>query len=314
MNVSASHSSFSLLLVLGNNVLEVVEFGDHVLVHVLLSLVLDEHILEVHVGLVEVQLVDGAVQRVAEGLVVEDVVLVVTSVLGRHVGVDHHEELEGEARVGTLGQHQPVGQQEVVLGHVSGDLSVVQVAVQLVGGDGVLLEVEEVLRVADDVVLALVQLGLEEVQLEEVHPVVLKGDGVAVAIVFGSHEDLDHSVSSDVRLDLNLDVESLVVEAGLADQVRVRHVGELLLAVESGVGDVEGEVVKVGDEVVDLNVVDLDAGEFEGLPGVGLEVLLVLQEVVQDALVQLEEHGVAESGLVVLQDDGGGGVSEIRIV
>lgn len=295
---------------LGDEVAVVLGHGE--LVHVGLSLVVNLHVLHEHVGLPEVELVDGAVEGEAEGLVVpEEAAEVLVGTGGGHVRAHDDVDLEGEAALGTLGQHQPPGHEEGSLGHVGGHLVLLQEVQQVVGGVSVVSEGQEVVGVAHDLVLALGQLVVEGVQGHEVHPVVLKRNGVAVAVVFGSQEDPDDGVGGDLRLDLDLDVEGLVVKTGLDGVEPGLDVLVLGLVALDQVGDVGLEVVEEGGEVVDLDVVDLHAGEAEGLLGVGVQVLLVLLEVVQDVLVQLVEHGVAEGGGVLLQGDGGGVVSGI---
>jgi hypothetical protein len=88
--------------------------------------------------------------------------------------------------------------------------------------------------------------------------------------------------------------------AGLDVDVLVRLVG----AGEHGV-KIELEVLEVGDQLVNLNILNLDTREDELLALVGSKVLLVLKEELVQVLVQGEESRVAGGSLVVFKNTRG---------
>ena len=123
----------------------------------------------------------------------------------------------------------------------------------------------------------------------------------------GAEEDADDGAGLLVAGDLDLVAEGLVVEThGLGDVVELDHLvdgGDV-----DGVGHVNVEEVEVGDELVDGNVLDGDAGEVEVIGLVGGQVVLVLLEETDHVLLEDVEGGVAEGGLVVANDAGGDAV------
>lgn len=128
----------------------------------------------------------------------------------------------------------------------------------------------------------------------------------------GSQEDADDGAGLLVGGDLDLVGEGLVVEAhGLGDVVDLVHLlngGEV-----DGVADVHVEEVEVGDELVDGNVLDGDAGEGEVLGAVVGQLLLVLLEEAHDVAGVVVEGGVAQGGLVVAHDAGGDAVLHVGV-
>jgi len=273
------------------------------------SLVVDNDVTEVTIWYIELILaVDLPVEWISKWVVVIDVeftgtdlgvnffLRVTTMVLG-----DVHVELVGLTTDLALGEEEtgwdaPVSLAGVHLESAGHDV-VVQVTVAGPVGD------EEALAgVALDDVQAGVEWVGEAVDLDEVDAVGVDLDFASVLVVLGADEDLDESLGWALGLHLDLVVEGLVVETVLVGADLEGVLVEFFFVDDNGVAEVGVEAVEVGDELVDLDVLDFNAFEVELLVAVLWLVGLVLVEVAEDAGVHLVEHGVAEGSFEVFED------------
>lgn len=137
----------------------------------------------------------------------------------------------------------------------------------------------------------------ELVELNEVVSVVVDVDGLSVVVEFRSEVNADDGVGVGLLgLDLDLVVVLLVVQT--VKSCLDRGVSLFLgLGLNDAVLEVDEVLVEVGNEVGEDNVLDLYAGEDEVIVLVGRQRLLVAVEELDDALVELVEGRVADSGL-----------------
>lgn len=141
----------------------------------------------------------------------------------------------------------------------------------------------------------------EFVDLDGVFALFVDGDLLTEPVVLGRQEDACGDGDVAVAGDVEGESERLVVEALDAGMdVDVLNV----LAVVQSVQHVHVEVLEESGQVVDAEVVDLDAGNFELFSGVVGKAVLVLLEDVVDVLVQAEEGGVSGGRLEVFHDTG----------
>jgi len=165
--------------------------------------------------------------------------------------------------------------------------------------DGVVV----LLAVTFDDVLAGLE-GVDEfVQFNEVDAVFVQWDFVSLFVVFWSVEYADNYIGSLVGLNMDLVGEWFVVEAVLTSPNLEFFWGEFVsifvfVGVQS-VGDFKVEAIEVGDEFVKFNIFYFNSWVVQFGVGVVWQVALVLQEVVGDALVELVEDWVTESGFEV---------------
>lgn len=224
------------------------------------------------------------------------------------VGADVHVELVGLSSFSSLGEDKSVGVIVMGLSHVK-----VEFLLAFESGHNVLVQSAGRSAVLDGLSLLGVTFddgftGLEGVheliELNEVDAVVAQGNLVSLFIVLGAQENANNYVSSLVALSVDLVGEGLVVETILSGP-DLEFVGvEFVFVNVQSVGELEIKTVEVGDEFVDLNIFYLNSGVVEVGVGIMGQVALVLQEVVDDALVELVECGVTKSGFEVFQRAG----------
>lgn len=279
-----------------------------------LGLVVDGNILHVGVGDEEgVFIFDWAVEWITEWKVIHvtmtaanssRVNLIVSRFLGGlGVWTDVEEELVVETSLGTLGEDEASWESVVSLGHVQVEFFVSlksrhNVLVEGAPG-GAVLDGFSFMRVALNDVLARGHVVGEFVELNKVHPVVGDWNFMTKFIILGTDEDADHNVMFLVALDGHLVGECFVVEAPLAG-TDMEAVGvEFLLVDVQGVGKIKVIMIEVGDQLVEVDILNLNSWIVQLAVAVGWQVLLVLEEVVDDPLVELPEDWITHAGLEV---------------
>ncbi|KAI8439355.1 hypothetical protein MSG28_013176, partial [Choristoneura fumiferana] len=91
------------------------------------------------------------------------------------------------------------------------------------------------------------KLVFEPIQLNEVHPVVLNAERIATAVVLRTQEELNDSVGSNLRLDINGHSEWFVVETRLTHFQVCRGTFKFLFRVEYVVADFKVIQIEVGE-------------------------------------------------------------------
>lgn len=291
--------------------------GHDVVVH----LVIDEGVVEVHVGCLVLVCREVTVEWESEGRrVVEiaaaaadsagDGVVEAGEALGRGCSVrhQHKEELHGIAANAASGQHQSRGESAVGFGHVQDEflaaiVSRHQVLVQLVVSGAVVDEPREVSGLAFEEVVAGLQVDHEALELPEVVAVLVDVQNLAEAVVLGSDEDGERRLLFLIGVRLDLHGERQVVQSRHGDLEFVlrldvffrlnRHV--------DGVGDISCEQVEICQKLVNLDALELHAIECE----IGFRVGRHLRHEgfveENDALVEDIKHGITKGRLEELQ-------------
>lgn len=146
----------------------------------------------------------------------------------------------------------------------------------------------------------------ELVEFNEVMPVLVNVDGLSFVVIFRSNVDTYNS-AGDALLGLNNDGEfiGLVVKTF---QVSL-NLGVLVLVSNWVLVDYVVKrnfvVAEVGDEIADVNLLNLDTGDDDVIVLVRRQRLLVVVEEMEDLAVQLVEGRVSDSGLAKFKNGWG---------
>jgi len=281
---------------------------------VISALVEDHDILFVEVGNVEFKFVNNTVEGEShsELILVEETISCSASpvggvVFGLHLssdGGDRHEEGEWHTTALALGEEETAGESTVTVNLFVVVLglaleSIVNVLVYVTVGGEVFYGGEDVLGVANDGVLSDGQLVWESVELNHHSPLLVDVEDAAFNVVFGSNKYTNNGINSLVRLYIDLEVESLVVETPLTS-LDV-HIVFLLLGHYTA-ADVEFEGFEVSDELVYLNRFNLDSRESEFLTEVAGQERLEAKEKTRDSSQEAVVQRIAEGSFVVFEN------------
>lgn len=141
----------------------------------------------------------------------------------------------------------------------------------------------------------------ETVEFNHQSPLLVVAEDTSFAVVLGSNEYADHGINTLVGVNIDLVGERLVVHAelsGLDNEFLLRLVDVY------GAGDVKVKLFEVGDELFNLNGVNLDSLEDQLFAQVAGEVGLVTKEQARDSGQETVVYGITKEGLVVLNDAG----------
>lgn len=240
----------------------------------------DGEISEVHVGAVEVCLINFTIEWVSEGTVLvvarsasnTSVVFVweggtISSLSLFEWGHDD-VELVLESVTSASRQQQPQRPSIVGFGHVKAEFTISRNAgedllVKVAGWSAVEDGTREFGVLTGEGVLASLQFVVEIINFDEVVLVVVQLDEAAEVIIFGSEEYSDEGIVFLVGLDFVVDVEFLVVQPFLTgfEEEFLFVLGQLFLVHVHGVCDVEGEVFEVGLQGREFNTVYFNSWE-----------------------------------------------------